>query len=58
MWTNQGMTINANASDGFMLNLSAVLLRFCHPLSEKNKVIQLLKIGNRIVLQRFVKFRF
>ena len=47
MWTNQGMTINANASDGFMLNLSAVLLRFCHPLSEKNKVIQLPKIGKK-----------
>ena len=41
MWTGQQILLNNSlASDGFMLNLSAVLLRFCHPLCVKNKILK------------------
>ena len=41
MWTGQVMMGSQSlASDGFMLNLSAVLTRFCQPLSEKLKIFK------------------
>ena len=41
MWTGQQILLNNNlASDGFMLNLTGVLLRFCHPICVKNKILK------------------
>ena len=40
LWTGQVMLGQTLAGDGFMLNLSAVLARFCQPLSEKLKIFK------------------
>ena len=55
MWTNEmgPWLSNTLASDGFMLNLGAVLLLFCKPFSEGIGNAKMLKIGETFLSKRY-----